>query len=109
MVVNLAQNRLEPILHERLQQLGGAVHFNATMVSAHSGDTSASLTIMDPVGQETTVTADYVVACDGAGSAVRRGLGIEMMGPSSLQILTGCWAGDTGRCIGLSGLMCVRS
>jgi 2,4-dichlorophenol 6-monooxygenase len=64
MVVNLAQNRLEPILHERLQQLGGAVHFNATMVSAHSGDTSASLTIMDPVGQETTVTADYVVACD---------------------------------------------
>jgi 2,4-dichlorophenol 6-monooxygenase len=85
MVVNLAQNRLEPILHERLQQLGGAVHFNATMVSAHSGDTSASLTIMDPVGQETTVTADYVVACDGAGSAVRRGLGIEMMGPSSLQ------------------------
>ena len=85
MVVNLAQNRLEPILHYRLQQLGGAVHFNATVVSAQSGETSATMTVIDPVGEETTVTADYVVACDGAGSGARRGLGIEMMGPSSLQ------------------------
>lgn len=38
-------------------------------------------------GQESEVRARYMVACDGAGSGVRRTLGIEMIGPDVLGTL----------------------
>jgi 2,4-dichlorophenol 6-monooxygenase len=36
-------------------------------------------------GEETTVRSAYVLAADGAGSGVRKSLGIEMVGPVSIQ------------------------
>ena len=85
MVVNLAQNRLEPILQKRLEALGGRVQFGCTVTSAASDDETARLTLVQSSGAESILKAKYIVACDGAGSGVRRGLGIEMMGPTSLQ------------------------
>jgi len=85
MFVNLAQNRLEPLLFDRLVALGGGVLFGHSVVSVSADDTSAQLVVRGPDGETSVTEADYVVACDGAGSGVRRGLGIEMFGPSSLQ------------------------
>lgn len=87
MVVNLAQNRLEPILHDRAVELGAEVRFNQTVVGVRSDVDGATLRVQAPDGSEAEVAADYVVACDGAGSRLRDAAGIEMVGPTSLQKL----------------------
>lgn len=85
MIVNLAQNRLEPILYDRLTELGGAVSFGHEVTSVQQQKDGVKISVRSRDGSEFESSADYVVACDGAGSGVRRGLGIEMVGPISLQ------------------------
>ncbi len=83
-VVNLAQNVLEPILYDHLVAHGGVVRFDHDVISVSANESGTRL-VVDNAGREFAIEADYVVACDGAGSGVRRGLGIEMIGPTSLQ------------------------
>lgn len=58
------------------------------MVSFEQDDAGVTAIIRDlDTGEETEVRADYMVACDGAGSGVRRMLGIQMIGPDTLATL----------------------
>lgn len=84
LIVNLAQNKLEPILEARLRELGGEVSFNHEVTEVASSDGGARLVVRRADGMH-VVDADYVVACDGSGSSLRRAADIEMQGPASLQ------------------------
>ncbi len=85
----LTQIGLEPLLRDRACELGADVRFNTELVSFSQDADSVRAVIRDRTdGTENTVTADYLVAADGAHSMVRRQLGIGLAG-----------RGDFARCI----------
>jgi len=84
LIVNVAQNRLEPVLENRLRELGVDVQFSHEVTAIENNADSVDLAINGPNGQE-RVEAEYVIACDGSGSNLRRNAAIEMQGPASLQ------------------------
>ena len=86
-LLNLSQHRLEPILVEHLgrepraelrwRHEWQALAEDATGVTSHVRDLAA--------GEDYEVRSRWVLAADGAGSRVRKALGIEMVGPDQLQ------------------------
>ncbi len=83
--VNIPQTELEPILHDRLVELGGAVRFGAEVADVVVSGDEAVLTIRPAGGGEPEhLRCDWVIGCDGAGSVVRRSVGIEMIGPRTI-------------------------
>ncbi|WP_189338523.1 FAD-dependent monooxygenase [Sphingobium sp. SCG-1] len=83
--VNIAQNLIEMILYQRLLALGGAVRFGDEAVDVTADDGSARVSIRSIASNETASEVyDWLLGCDGAGSTVRRSVGIEMHGPRTL-------------------------
>jgi len=56
-----------------------SIQFNARAKGVAQSGTSVTL-VLDQQGEEVRVTGDYLIAADGAGSAVRKALGIEFEG-----------------------------
>ncbi len=77
---NLSQHRLEPLL--LTPELD--VRYRHRWLSATETATGVSVEAVGPDGP-LHVNAKYLTGADGAASAVRRSLGIEMIGPRSLQ------------------------
>jgi 2-polyprenyl-6-methoxyphenol hydroxylase-like FAD-dependent oxidoreductase len=92
-LINLPQEELEGIVRRRLESLGVAVEWNREVQTADEVD------------------ASYVVGCDGAHSAIRRSMGVELAGTTyddrfvladldvSTDIDTGCthiWVSTAG-------------
>lgn len=77
---NLSQHRLEPLLLS--PELD--VRYRHTWVGATETDTGVEVSATGPDGP-LAFTAKYLLGADGAASAVRRSLGIELIGPRSLQ------------------------
>lgn len=77
---NLSQHRLEPLLLS--PELD--VRYSYRWLSATETETGVSVEALGPDGP-LRVNAKYLLGADGAASAVRRSLGIEMIGPRSLQ------------------------
>jgi len=85
-ISNLAQNRLEPMLHDLVAgSARSEVRFRTEVVAVDDSGRDVKLSLREADGREASLRASWVVACDGAGSRIRRGLGIEMDGPTSLQ------------------------
>ncbi len=84
---NLSQHRFEPILADELLASAGAeLRYRHEWASSEEVGDAVESTITDLDGGGTRrVRSRYVVGCDGAGSRVRRSLGIEMHGPALLQ------------------------
>ncbi len=83
--VNIPQTELEPILHDRLVELGGAVRFGMEVVDvAVEGNEALVRTRPLDGGEAEPLRCDWVIGCDGAGSAVRRSVGIAMTGPRTI-------------------------
>jgi 2-polyprenyl-6-methoxyphenol hydroxylase-like FAD-dependent oxidoreductase len=79
---NLSQHRLEPILRDHTKALAAAVEW----VGATQDPTGVVSTLRDGrTGRSQSISSRYLVAADGAGSSVRRWLGIAMDGPQRLQ------------------------
>jgi len=79
---NLSQHRLEPILRDHTAALVAGVEW----VSALQDDAAVVSTVRDvTTGGTFAIRSRYLVAADGAGSPVRRWLGIAMDGPQRLQ------------------------
>ena len=79
---NLSQHRLEPILRDHVDVLVDGVEW----VDGTHGPGPATSSLRDvTTGESAEVTSEYVIAADGAGSRVRRWLGIAMEGPDVLQ------------------------
>lgn len=84
---NISQHRLEPLLAEQLQasdliDLRYATEWVSAIQTPHGVD---SVVRDRRTGEETTVHGSWLLGADGAGSAVRKWLGIEMVGPADLQ------------------------
>ena len=98
-IANLAQNQLEPILLRRALDLGAEVRFDESASIADRGANQVSLQVDGSARR--VLTADAVVACDGATSRTRASLGIEMVGPKSLQTYMSIYfRADLGRFLG---------
>ena len=84
-VMRNSPNRLEPHYARRLADV--EIDPAVSSADAPSHPVTVSLERVDPdhAGQIETVKARYVVGCDGARSAVRQSLGLELKGDSANQ------------------------
>jgi 2-polyprenyl-6-methoxyphenol hydroxylase-like FAD-dependent oxidoreductase len=80
----ITQVGLEPILRQRASDLGAEDLFGTDLVSFETRDDHI-VSVIRPHGggSEEVVTSDYLVAADGAHSAIREQLGILMTGHGS--------------------------
>jgi 2-polyprenyl-6-methoxyphenol hydroxylase-like FAD-dependent oxidoreductase len=83
----VAQDDVEPLLLERLRATPGArVELGTELTGVLAGPGGAAARLRDlRTGALRTVHARYVVAADGARSAVRRALGIALAGPEGVM------------------------
>ncbi|MEO0438543.1 MAG: FAD-dependent monooxygenase [Pseudomonadota bacterium] len=84
------QDRVEPVLLAKAQEGIGEVWYGTRFLSHRKLDKGVEATLMKS-GQELTIRADWLVACDGAGSSVRRAEGIEMEGLGALAHIVGIY------------------
>jgi len=84
---NLSQHRFEPILLHALRGAGaGAPRYGHRWEAATADAEGVTSTITDAAsGRRYALRSRYLIAADGAGSAVRRARGIEPIGPDCLQ------------------------
>jgi 2-polyprenyl-6-methoxyphenol hydroxylase-like FAD-dependent oxidoreductase len=76
----LPQSDTERLLEERLQSLGVAVDRQTEVTNFASEVDRVEATLRRPDGSMETVTADWLVGCDGAHSIVRHRLGVPFTG-----------------------------
>ncbi len=81
---NLSQHRLEPLLAAELAALGDPVHYGHAWRALEEAGAGAVSSVDGPGGPR-RVRSRWVLGCDGAGSAVRRAVGITPEGPARLQ------------------------
>jgi putative polyketide hydroxylase len=80
------QDHLEPVLLEHLRSLDRTrVHLQTEVVGVEELPGAVAVVLRDIAsGELRTVRARYLIAADGAHSAIRRALGIAMRGPDGL-------------------------
>lgn len=84
-VTSCAQDRVQQHLLDAVRRQSRAtVEFGTTVTGLLSHDDHVEADLRTPEGLR-TVRADYVIAADGAGGAIRDGLGIEMEGMPALS------------------------
>lgn len=77
--VNLQQYYVEEYLAGRLREAGGEVHWRHACVDVQPHANGATLEVEGPAGRR-RIECDWLVACDGARSSVRRILGVNPVG-----------------------------
>ncbi|HWG46543.1 MAG TPA: FAD-dependent oxidoreductase [Gemmataceae bacterium] len=82
-MVQFPQHKLEPMLWRRIEDDPAITFYRHHQYLAVSQDAEkVNATLTDQTGGEAIVLqANYLIACDGASSQVRRSLGIAMNGP----------------------------
>lgn len=84
----IAQDKLEPLLRKRAQELGCDIRFKHRVLSfkvPDSDDEQVHITVSDQTGAEYTLLAAYVLAADGHRSDTRTALKIPMHGRGYLK------------------------
>jgi 2-polyprenyl-6-methoxyphenol hydroxylase-like FAD-dependent oxidoreductase len=76
----LPQSETERLLEERLRGLGVEVERRVELATFQSGADGVEAVLRHADGREETVSADWLVGCDGAHSAVRHGLAAPFAG-----------------------------
>jgi 2-polyprenyl-6-methoxyphenol hydroxylase-like FAD-dependent oxidoreductase len=79
-LLDLPQDETERLLRARVAELGGAVEPGSELTGLTAGHDAVTAAIRGPDGAATSVTASYVVGCDGAHSRVRHELGLAFHG-----------------------------
>ena len=85
---NLSQHRFEPILRDHVGRLRHSrLASGVEWLDAVEDDADGVVSRVRDVatGEEREIVSDWVIAADGAGSPVRRHLGIAMDGPTRLK------------------------
>ncbi|MEU7909505.1 FAD-dependent monooxygenase [Microbispora bryophytorum] len=79
------QDELEPILLASAREHGAQARFDTEVVDLRQDEDAVTVTVADRVtGRTSVITADYVIAADGANSSIRERLGIGTTGPGPL-------------------------
>jgi len=78
-IAMVPQNVTESLLVQELQRQGASVEYETTFVAAEQQDDCVRVTV-DHRGEPTTLSAAFVVGCDGAHSAVRHLLSLPFEG-----------------------------
>jgi putative polyketide hydroxylase len=73
------QQVLEPLVLNAARRFGAEVEFDSAVLGLAERADHVEATVRH-AGQERVVSAQFVIAADGAGSAIRRHLGIDMSG-----------------------------
>ncbi len=82
----ISQYTLEPLLKSIAETLPSVtVRYGCTLESFAQDAGSVSAAVVNANGAAATITADYLVGCDGGASAVRRQLGIRLEGEANLM------------------------
>lgn len=76
----LEQSRNEVLLLGALQATGHDVHWQVELADFDAGTERVAAVLRHPEGRTETLTADYLVGCDGAHSTVRTRLGLDFAG-----------------------------
>ncbi|SEP27528.1 FAD-dependent monooxygenase [Niastella yeongjuensis] len=78
------QDLSEPILLQAAQERGADVRFNTRLLSFTQSNDCVTAIIQDTItGQEETITCQYLIAADGAGSPIRKTLQAATSGHGS--------------------------
>ncbi|MEM8564326.1 MAG: FAD-dependent monooxygenase [Pseudomonadota bacterium] len=85
-----AQDKVEPLLREKAEAGIGEVRFATELLSFEASEAGVTAVLRASDGEQ-TVTADWLVGCDGAGSRVRAQQGIEMKGLGALAHIVGIY------------------
>jgi 2-polyprenyl-6-methoxyphenol hydroxylase-like FAD-dependent oxidoreductase len=78
-LLDLPQDQTERLLRARVAELGGVVEPRTELTGLTAGRDAVTATVCHG-GRAHTITAGYVVGCDGAHSRVRRELGLTFHG-----------------------------
>ena len=79
-LLDLPQDETQRLLRARIIELGGVIEPGAELTGLTVGSDAVTATISGRSGQAHTITAGYVVGCDGAHSRVRHELGLTFHG-----------------------------
>ncbi|GAA4544241.1 FAD-dependent monooxygenase [Amycolatopsis samaneae] len=91
----ISQYTLEPLLRAAADALPCArVDFGHELTAFAQDEHGVTATITRADGTAESVRAAYLVGCDGAGSTVRRGLGVALRGESRLEMRQALFASD---------------
>lgn len=84
--LNVSQTALERVLEAEVGRNAlVALRLGTRWVSSAEDDDAVTSVVTSPDDGELEIRARYVLAADGASSAVRRSLGIRMVGPDALE------------------------
>ncbi|SFQ65195.1 putative polyketide hydroxylase [Amycolatopsis arida] len=84
--ISLSQDRLEPIVRAAAADEGADLRFSTELVDLAEVEDGARAVLLDRTsGTTTTLTADYVVAADGARSPLRARLAVGVVGREALR------------------------
>lgn len=75
--LSLPQHSTERVLESNLERLGGAVEWSTTLAGLEDRGTHVEATLRK-AGADETITARWVVGCDGGHSTVRKEAGIRL-------------------------------
>jgi 2-polyprenyl-6-methoxyphenol hydroxylase-like FAD-dependent oxidoreductase len=78
-IAMVPQNVTESLLVQELRRQGAGVEYETTFIAAEQQDDGVRVTV-DHRGERTTLSAAFVVGCDGAHSAVRHLLNLPFEG-----------------------------
>ncbi|WP_197994635.1 FAD-dependent monooxygenase [Gimesia panareensis] len=78
--LNLSENETEEILTVRLESLGGQVPRGWSLEGLNHTEMGVNASLKSAAGEETTVSADWLVGTDGIHSRVREAIGIQVTG-----------------------------
>ncbi|GAA1824424.1 FAD-dependent oxidoreductase [Luedemannella flava] len=89
--MTIEQNEIERLLGEHLNALGAAVEWRTAVTDIHPDPDRVTVSLRLPDGTTETVTAAWVVGCDGPRSTVRERLGIAYEGRPrrNMQVVQG--------------------
>ena len=76
----IEQNKHEDLLYDFLKAHGQEVRWKTDLQMFSQTDEGVTATVTTAGGEPRTIEANYLVGCDGARSAVRRGLGLTFEG-----------------------------
>jgi 2-polyprenyl-6-methoxyphenol hydroxylase-like FAD-dependent oxidoreductase len=83
--IGVLQWRVETVLENRLDELGGSVSWGHRLLAVAGDDDGVTATVATPAG-ERDIRARYVVGCDGGRSTVRKSTGTPFPGVDGKQV-----------------------